>query len=209
MAPSLVGRFSGGTLATVHTNHSTIAPTTARLSSDRLRMTTAAKLGVQSTKADPNPNTAAISSPTGIAILNPDNSPVNRTPGVPTACRPRKPPVAKKAKEISSTRASPRRVAASPAKKANPNASDPTAANTTKWSFGFSQWGSSRERSSNETKPMSGNAPASTHAAVPHACRGLLDPGSPTPPDIATSYSVIRNPPPAPFVTAASAVTSR
>jgi hypothetical protein len=155
-------------------------------------MTTAAKLGAQSTKADPNPNTAASSNPTGIATLNPDNSPVNRTPGVPTACRPRKPPVAKKASEINNTRASPRRVAASPAKTANANASDPTAANATKWSFGFSQWGSSWERSNNETNPMSGNAPASTHTAVPHTRREALgDPSSPTPPDIATSFSLI------------------
>src|ERR1700749_4029581 len=153
-------------------NHTTIAPTTVRLSSDRLRMTTAAKLGDQSTKAAPNPNTAASSNPTGIATLNPDNSPVNSTPGVPTACRPRKPPVAKKASEINNTRASPRRVAASPAKTANANASDPTAANTTKWTLGFSQWGSSFERSSSETKPMSGNAPARTHAAVPQTPRG-------------------------------------
>ena len=70
----------------------------------------------------PAANTALTSSPTGIATLKPAWSWVKRTPVVPSACSPMKPPVAMNASESSRTRASPRRFAASPAAKPRANA---------------------------------------------------------------------------------------
>ena len=59
-------------------------------------------------------NAAATSSPTGVAIAKPAFGPVSRTPGVASACRPRKPAADRNASETRKTRASPRTRAAAP-----------------------------------------------------------------------------------------------
>ena len=58
-------------------------------------------------------NTAAIRSPTGVAITNPAFFPSSRTPGVASACSPRKPALERKAIDTRKSRASERREAAS------------------------------------------------------------------------------------------------
>jgi hypothetical protein len=71
--------------------------------------------GRTSTNPDAKANSEARTRPTGFATLNPAYSCAKSTPWVPSACSPRNPPVARKASEISRTRASPRRFAALPA----------------------------------------------------------------------------------------------
>ena len=75
---------------------------------------------------------ALTSSPTGIATLKPAWSCSKRTPCVPKACSPMKPPVAMNAKDSSRTRASPRRFADSPAAYPRTNAKPPTNPKRTK-----------------------------------------------------------------------------
>jgi hypothetical protein len=65
VAASLFGLWSGGTFATVHTNQLVIAATTATRSSLRRRITSGARPGRTSTKADPAAKTALTRSPTG------------------------------------------------------------------------------------------------------------------------------------------------
>jgi hypothetical protein len=58
VAASLFGLWSGGTFASVHTNQLAIAATTATRSSLRRRITSGARPGRTSTKADPATKTA-------------------------------------------------------------------------------------------------------------------------------------------------------
>ena len=67
-----------------------------------------------------------------MAILKPGFSLFRRIPGVPTACTAKKPPVTRNPRERRNTRASPRRSAAWPARKASRKAPPPTAKNSTK-----------------------------------------------------------------------------
>ena len=108
---------SGGRLATVQTNHPTIASSTnARSSAVGAGSATGANAGPEVDERRARPRTPrSRSSPTGIATWKPACSCVKRTPVVPIACSPMKPPVAMNASESSRTRASPRRLAASPA----------------------------------------------------------------------------------------------
>jgi hypothetical protein len=65
---------------------------TANRSSARRRINPVAIPGRTSTKAEAAANTALTSNPTGIATWKPAYSFEKRTPGVPIAWRPRKPP---------------------------------------------------------------------------------------------------------------------
>ncbi len=113
-ASSFVPR-SGGSRASVQASQSPLAAMTVARRSCRRRITADANAGLTSTKADPRAKTALTTSPTGMATWKPAYPSEKRISGVPSACSPRKAPVAMNASERRKTRASWRRFAASPA----------------------------------------------------------------------------------------------
>ena len=115
VAASLFGSRSGGRFASVQRNHVAMTITNAPRSFPRWRINRGPRSGRASTNAEPAAKNALTSSPIGIAIWKPARLSEKRTPAVPKAWRPMNPPVAMNASDRSSTRASPRRLAASPA----------------------------------------------------------------------------------------------
>ena len=101
VAASLFGPLSGGRFASVQRNHVAMTINTAPRSFPRWRINRGPRSGRASTNAEPAAKNALTSSPTGIAIWKPARLSEKRTPAVPKAWRPMKPPVAMNASDRS------------------------------------------------------------------------------------------------------------
>src|SRR4051794_10466723 len=113
---------------------------------------------VSRSKLDTAASTDAMSSPTGVATTNPAFDAGSSTPGVARACRPRTPAAATNESPTSTSRASPRRRAASADTKPRARLMRPVTRTSQKWEGWCSQRPSTSGQPSRTRRPRSGAA---------------------------------------------------
>ncbi len=115
--------------------------------------------------ADAAAKSDARSRPTGVAITNPAFGESTSTSGVASACRARKPAAVRNASETRKSRASARRLAASPVDTASTTLMSAAARTSQKCEGWCSQTPSSPGAASSSANPASGSAIAPAHAS--------------------------------------------